>query len=74
MSCRKRCKREILKFAGYIFRFITGTLNTGKVGRSSLTDRSLHHIPILIRVLTFMQIAPNVTVKGSFTSLYIYIV
>ncbi|KAF5907015.1 Kv channel-interacting protein 4 isoform X3 [Clarias magur] len=27
MSCRKRCKREILKFAGYLFRFITGTLN-----------------------------------------------
>lgn len=30
MSCRKRCKREIFKFAQYLFRLITGTLNTGK--------------------------------------------
>ncbi|KAF0029389.1 hypothetical protein F2P81_018494 [Scophthalmus maximus] len=28
MSCRKRCKREIFKFAQYLFRLITGTLNT----------------------------------------------
>lgn len=31
MSCRKRCKREIFKFAQYLFRLVTGTLNTGKV-------------------------------------------
>ena len=31
MSCRKRCKRQIFKCAHYLFRFITGTLNTGKV-------------------------------------------
>lgn len=30
MSCRKRCKREIFKFAQYLFRLVTGTLNTGK--------------------------------------------
>lgn len=31
MSCRKRCKREIFKFAQYLFRLVTGTLNTGKL-------------------------------------------
>ncbi|CAG02300.1 unnamed protein product [Tetraodon nigroviridis] len=31
MSCRKRCKREIFKFAQYLFRLVTGTLSTGKV-------------------------------------------
>lgn len=31
MSCRKRCKREIFKLAQYLFRLVTGTLNTGKV-------------------------------------------
>lgn len=30
MSCRKRCKREIFKFAQYLFRLVTGTLNIGK--------------------------------------------
>lgn len=30
MSCRKRCKREIFKFAQYLFRLVTGTLSTGK--------------------------------------------
>lgn len=55
MSCRKRCKREILKFAGYLFRFITGTLNAGKVWSSSFTDRSLHHITLLIKVITLVQ-------------------
>ncbi len=30
-SRRKRCKREILKFAQYLFRLITGTLNAGTV-------------------------------------------
>ncbi|KAI7813847.1 putative Kv channel-interacting protein 4 [Triplophysa rosa] len=29
-SCRKRCKREILKFAQYLFRLITGTLHAGE--------------------------------------------
>ncbi|CAL8385252.1 unnamed protein product [Arctogadus glacialis] len=29
MSCRKRCKREIFKFAQYMFRLVTGTLNSG---------------------------------------------
>ncbi|KAI4808382.1 hypothetical protein KUCAC02_000444 [Chaenocephalus aceratus] len=28
MSCRKRCKREIFKFAQYLYRLVTGTLNT----------------------------------------------
>lgn len=28
-GCRKRCKREILKFAQYLLRLITGSLHTG---------------------------------------------
>ncbi|XP_032882221.1 Kv channel-interacting protein 4 isoform X2 [Amblyraja radiata] len=30
-GCRKRCKREIMKFAQYLFRFITGSLSTDSV-------------------------------------------
>ena len=39
MSCRRRCKREIFKFAQYLFRFITGTLNTGKTPGRTLRCR-----------------------------------
>ncbi|KAF4019816.1 hypothetical protein G4228_011588 [Cervus hanglu yarkandensis] len=28
-GCRKRCKREILKFAQYLLRLLTGSLHTG---------------------------------------------
>ncbi|TNN71413.1 hypothetical protein EYF80_018362 [Liparis tanakae] len=28
MNCRRRCKREIFKFAQYLYRLVTGTLNT----------------------------------------------
>ncbi|CAL8376474.1 unnamed protein product [Gadus morhua 'NCC'] len=36
MSCRKRCKREIFKFAQYMFRLVTGTLNSGSDGSEVL--------------------------------------
>ncbi|KAJ4948448.1 hypothetical protein JOQ06_019982, partial [Pogonophryne albipinna] len=34
MSCRKRCKREIFKFAQYLYRLVTGTLNTASLSSS----------------------------------------
>lgn len=41
-SCRKRCKREILKFAQYLFRLITGTLNAGTVYSFSSFSEVFH--------------------------------
>uniref|UniRef100_A0A669D139 Kv channel-interacting protein 4 n=1 Tax=Oreochromis niloticus TaxID=8128 RepID=A0A669D139_ORENI len=44
MSCRKRCKREIFKFAQYLFRLITGTLNTDSV-EDELELSAVRHRP-----------------------------
>ncbi|CAB1449508.1 unnamed protein product [Pleuronectes platessa] len=43
MSCRRRCKREIFKFAQYLYRFVTGTLNTGKTPGRTLRHRVPFH-------------------------------
>ncbi|KAA0723817.1 Kv channel-interacting protein 4 [Triplophysa tibetana] len=43
-SCRKRCKREILKFAQYLFRFITGTLHADSV-EDELELSAVRHRP-----------------------------
>uniref|UniRef100_A0A9J8CNM9 Kv channel-interacting protein 4 n=1 Tax=Cyprinus carpio carpio TaxID=630221 RepID=A0A9J8CNM9_CYPCA len=43
-SCRKRCKRELLKFAQYLFRFITGTLNADSV-EDELELSAVRHRP-----------------------------
>uniref|UniRef100_A0A3B3RQE0 Kv channel-interacting protein 4 n=2 Tax=Paramormyrops kingsleyae TaxID=1676925 RepID=A0A3B3RQE0_9TELE len=43
-GCRKRCKREILKFAQYLFRLITGTLNTDSV-EDELEMSTVRHRP-----------------------------
>ena len=53
MSCRKRCKREIFKFAQYLFRLVTGTLNTGKApGGLWVADFSLP-VAILLNLQRF---------------------
>ncbi|XP_071663457.1 Kv channel-interacting protein 4 isoform X3 [Patagioenas fasciata] len=44
-GCRKRCKREILKFAQYLLRLITGSLHTG----SSNTE-VLHREKFLVTI------------------------
>ncbi|XP_035282357.1 Kv channel-interacting protein 4-like isoform X1 [Anguilla anguilla] len=43
-SCRRRCKREILKFAQYLFRLVTGTLNTDSV-EDELELSTVRHRP-----------------------------
>ncbi|XP_025928766.1 Kv channel-interacting protein 4 isoform X2 [Apteryx rowi] len=40
-GCRKRCKREILKFAQYLLRLITGSLHTGFLYAQNSTKRSI---------------------------------
>lgn len=40
-SCRKRCKREMFKFAHYLYRLITGTLHAGKVSKGLCAVTSL---------------------------------
>lgn len=54
-SCRKRCKREILKFAQYLFRFITGTLNAGKVHGFSAFFEVFHLGNIAICVCSLLD-------------------
>lgn len=47
MSCRKRCKREIFKFAQYLFRLVTGTLNIGKSETGAFGGRSAE-VPLAV--------------------------
>jgi len=54
MSCRKRCKREIFKFAQYLFRLITGTLNTGKTLRGEFNPSVFTFAEILLNLLSFL--------------------
>ncbi|XP_077355243.1 Kv channel-interacting protein 4 isoform X2 [Festucalex cinctus] len=44
MSCRKRCKREVFKFAQYLFRLVTGSLNTDSV-EDELELSAVRHRP-----------------------------
>ncbi|CAL8327411.1 unnamed protein product [Lota lota] len=44
MSCRKRCKREIFRFAQYMFRLVTGTLHTDSV-EDELEQSAVRHRP-----------------------------
>ncbi|XP_061619139.1 Kv channel-interacting protein 4 [Phyllopteryx taeniolatus] len=44
MSCRKRCKREVFKFAQYLFRLITGSLNTDSI-EDELELSAVRHRP-----------------------------
>ncbi|XP_074480526.1 Kv channel-interacting protein 4 isoform X2 [Sebastes fasciatus] len=44
MSCRKRCKREIFKFAQYMYRLVTGQLNDDSV-EDELELSTVRHRP-----------------------------
>uniref|UniRef100_A0A286XBX6 Kv channel-interacting protein 4 n=4 Tax=Euarchontoglires TaxID=314146 RepID=A0A286XBX6_CAVPO len=49
-GCRKRCKREILKFAQYLLRLLTGSLHTDSV-EDELEMATVRHRPEALELL-----------------------